>query len=565
MKCRQGLLTFWGCVALLAMHSGCTPDERALNDPEALAVYKGGSISAQDLDAAILELPPAQRRVAPDEAMERNRMMVRGLVVNRLLGEQAKAEGVDQNQGFLEIHEENRQRIVSDHFIQARSAAIPDLTPEDVSRYYDEHREEFNQEERRLTSHIFRRAGGPAIETAASELSGLRERVLRGESFGALAEQYSDSETAHGLGELGWLSRDSIPADLAGVIFSLEPGVPSEPIVTGDGVHLFMVNVISAARDFSLSDVEGQVAAALRIQRRQEYVSAMVEELPLPDPYYVPRAEDVQLLVGSGDPHAEVFRVGESSLTVERFRQLMERSSAAASGNQAADLPEVLLQALVQRARIYEHCRVEGVLDEPVLAARLEHARQRDAIAFITERALLLEARREPEMLEEYYQSNRRRFSSPLFLEVSALVLPLPDRGAGTIMDRLALLGHDSADDRLDTAATELGGTVERMGKVTLGSLMRWNSKAARILSAIDVGECSPPIRIGDSIVVIEVTERWEPEPLPFVEVSDQVAWAYITDHRQVMYEQVTTRILDEAGYDPNEEKIEAFSGGDFT
>lgn len=105
----------------------------------------------------------------------------------------------------------------------------------------------------------------PRDDAAALALAQeLRDRLLAGEDFAALAEEYSDDpgSGAQG-GDLGWFGRGMMVAPFEEAAFSLEPGQVSEPVRTDFGYHL--IEVIE--RDANRPKEE----AALQQERLQQY------------------------------------------------------------------------------------------------------------------------------------------------------------------------------------------------------------------------------------------------------------------------------------------------------
>jgi hypothetical protein len=189
--------------------------------------------------------------------------------------------------------------------------------------------------------------------------------------------------------------------------------------------------------------------------------------------------------------------------------------------------------------------------------------RRDDAVNFLRERALTEEVNLDVVALEAYFDANRSRFSSPLILDLEVLVVPIPDSGANAMMARLSGLPFDSADDRLENAATEFGGRVETFEAATIGQIRRWNPKVVQMISGLEISGCSQPVRVGQSVVVVEVTDRVEPESPVFATVRSQVASAYLTDHRREIYLAWSERILDEAEFEYLDERLEEFWSGE--
>lgn len=81
----------------------------------------------------------------------------------------------------------------------------------------------------------------PDSEELAEELF---RRIGDGEDFAALAQEYSIADNAGGGGMLGWRVLDQLPEVVAKIIQKLKADEVSEPIVLGNGIHLFKVNTI---------------------------------------------------------------------------------------------------------------------------------------------------------------------------------------------------------------------------------------------------------------------------------------------------------------------------------
>ena len=69
-------------------------------------------------------------------------------------------------------------------------------------------------------------------------LNNIRKRIIEGESFASLAEQYSIDPSSSQGGSLGWVKRGSVVKKFETVAFTLEPGLISEPTETEFGFHL---------------------------------------------------------------------------------------------------------------------------------------------------------------------------------------------------------------------------------------------------------------------------------------------------------------------------------------
>ena len=117
-----------------------------------------------------------------------------------------------------------------------------------------------------LARHIFiaSDAGG-----GEQKLDDIRQRIIAGESFEAMALEFSeDPNSSSNGGELPWFSQGQMPEEIETVAGSLEPGKLSEPFRTQFGWHLLEV-LDRRQRDSTEDSLRAQAEQALR-QRKIE-------------------------------------------------------------------------------------------------------------------------------------------------------------------------------------------------------------------------------------------------------------------------------------------------------
>ena len=87
------------------------------------------------------------------------------------------------------------------------------------------------------------RADSGALREAFRQAESVRQRLLDGEDFAALARELSDDEgTKHQGGNLGWVRRGrGLVREFEEVAFAIRPGAYSIPVFTPFGVHIIQV------------------------------------------------------------------------------------------------------------------------------------------------------------------------------------------------------------------------------------------------------------------------------------------------------------------------------------
>ena len=102
----------------------------------------------------------------------------------------------------------------------------------------------------------------------------LRNRLLSGESFAALAARYSQSPDRENGGSLGLFARGQFPEEFDKVLFSLPLGRISEPAKSPYGIHLFLVEKRIPAGVLPLE----QVAAEIRHELESEEQTRLFQQ-----------------------------------------------------------------------------------------------------------------------------------------------------------------------------------------------------------------------------------------------------------------------------------------------
>ena len=152
-------------------------------------------------------------------------------------------------------------------FIEINRDAVTqsiDISEEVLQEYYEDNASRYLQDEQRQARHILILFGDDegAAEATAAELLG---RVQAGESFEALAEEFSDDGgTASRGGDLGVLTRSQLPGELGGAIFAMSEGDVDGPIKTDFGFHVVRLDSILEQGPLPLDQVRGDLLTELR-------------------------------------------------------------------------------------------------------------------------------------------------------------------------------------------------------------------------------------------------------------------------------------------------------------
>ena len=119
-------------------------------------------------------------------------------------------------------------------------------------------------EERAQASHILamclRTDTAEAEAAARARIGALRERILAGEDFAAVAREASDCPSRDRGGALGWFGRGQMVPEFEQAAFSQPVGETGEPVRTEYGFHLVLVTGREPGRALAFEEVREDVA-----------------------------------------------------------------------------------------------------------------------------------------------------------------------------------------------------------------------------------------------------------------------------------------------------------------
>jgi parvulin-like peptidyl-prolyl isomerase len=182
-----------------------------------------------------------------------------------------------------------RAELRVQHMVQALmmeiARQVPSQTQESEERaFYDENPHVFESGERFRASHILLRVekDASAERKAAVRLlaQGVLDRVQKGESFAALARQYSqDGDSAPKGGELPLFSKWEMAPSISGALESMKPGAVSPLLETPFGFQIFKLYERLPSQKTPFEQAREQARQQVLARRRQEALQAVLQKL----------------------------------------------------------------------------------------------------------------------------------------------------------------------------------------------------------------------------------------------------------------------------------------------
>jgi hypothetical protein len=162
--------------------------------------------------------------------------------------------------------------------LEALSAKDPAPTDAELQAYYEKNLDAYKTFEEVRASHILKAPSrGEQREAAYQELRQVREKLLAGEDFDALAKKHSDKADDHI--DLGFFKRGELAEEFELVAFSMNVGEISPVFGSPFGFHIVKVTERKPPTPKPFGDVRDQVREHLLQDRQQESTRKLVEEL----------------------------------------------------------------------------------------------------------------------------------------------------------------------------------------------------------------------------------------------------------------------------------------------
>jgi len=206
-----------------------------------------------------------------------------GKVVEQVGGVEAFKKALEQQQiDEVAFREQLKQGCRVDKLIQESTKGVCDPTEDDLKNYYEDHKDDFQNEERVLAQHILVTPDGTeeaSKNAARQKISDIKERVASGADFSDEAAAHSMCPSGKEGGSLGWFGRGMMVPEFDTAVFDMNVGDVSDIVETQFGYHLIYKTDHEPANEASYEDARPRILELLRHSRRGEAVTAYVNSL----------------------------------------------------------------------------------------------------------------------------------------------------------------------------------------------------------------------------------------------------------------------------------------------
>lgn len=167
---------------------------------------------------------------------------------------------------------ELKQRIAAEQAAQRElETRMPRITEAQARAWYDAHKESLRIPPAFHAAHVFLTRHEKTKPDREAEIRAIHRRITTQDiTFAAAAAQFSEDQRTKTLqGDLGWFTRERMPADFIRVVESLKPDQISQPFLTGLGWHIVRLIETRPSRLPAFEESKAEILAMLDLKARE--------------------------------------------------------------------------------------------------------------------------------------------------------------------------------------------------------------------------------------------------------------------------------------------------------
>jgi peptidyl-prolyl cis-trans isomerase SurA len=203
------------------------------------------------------------------------------------LGTLEELEKAVESQGIVweDYKTQLRNGLLTQEVIRREVGGRMNIGSDEVKKYYDAHKQDFNRPEQVSLAELFLSTDGKSPEEIAAvrtRADDLHNRLVKGEDFDVLVKRYSEGSTAQQSGDLGEFERGQLSKQLEDAVFTMDKNQFTDVIQTKTGFEVLKVLDHFQAGLQPLDKVEGEITNILYRQKMdpamREYLAMLREE-----------------------------------------------------------------------------------------------------------------------------------------------------------------------------------------------------------------------------------------------------------------------------------------------
>ena len=194
-------------------------------------------------------------------------------VESELVYQQALKEGFGKRREVKEHIKSLAKDYIVSTFVDQYTNQKLKVTDNEIKSYYDKNSDEFNRPQDQYNIRLI-------LVESYRKGRAVRNELMGGTDFAELARKHSIDESKDDGGELGWITLDRLPSDLAARIPRLTLDSPSSPIRTSVGYYIVEpLGVRKKGQLQTLDEVRDVIMMRLQIIKKEQNYRRLVNRL----------------------------------------------------------------------------------------------------------------------------------------------------------------------------------------------------------------------------------------------------------------------------------------------
>lgn len=213
--------------------------------------------------------------IEPEIAMQFNspegvQKVIDELINQELIYLDAKENNVDEEKEYKKLLEDSQRALLKSYALN-KLISVVNPSEEELIKYYEEHKEHFEQAETRVASHI--------LVDREEEANKILKEIKDGFKFEDAASKYSTCPSRDNGGKLEEFTRGQLVPEFEDYAFSMEIGELSKPVKTQFGYHIIRLESKKEQGQKSFEDVKDEVKVQLTRLKQQDIYLDKIEAL----------------------------------------------------------------------------------------------------------------------------------------------------------------------------------------------------------------------------------------------------------------------------------------------
>ena len=177
-------------------------------------------------------------------------------------GDRAELLKYLQSQGktIKQFKEDQEKDIIVGYMQNQKRQSVAEISPQKIKEYYEANKNKWFSP---ASAHVSMITLKPSMYSSLEEnkklASDIADRARKGEDFAELAKKYSKDDSSAKGGDWGWYKKGELNPQLDKLVFALEKGGITDPVVIGDMIFILKLEDKKPEGVQSIDDVREQI------------------------------------------------------------------------------------------------------------------------------------------------------------------------------------------------------------------------------------------------------------------------------------------------------------------